>query len=205
MLIWISAALAGPVDSLSVDSLSVEARPLVEAAPVPNRAGFLALAGPALNAPDAPEALAWRLAHVDEDGATREAVARSLAISARTHGELIDELARAEQDERVAAHLLNGLRTRPESAAFVATFTTSDDVEVRLEAVRVLGHYVGSDAAGQALVAALDDADGEVRALAARNLGYIGYAAALPQLEVLASDTDPAVAKNAGRSVERLR
>ncbi|MCP4807495.1 MAG: HEAT repeat domain-containing protein [Proteobacteria bacterium] len=205
MLIFLSAALAGPVDQLDASALSVEAQPLLDLEPIPNRAGFLVLAGPALRAEDAPEALAWRLAHIDEDADSREAVARQLAIAARTHGELIDELVRAEQDEGVAAHLLNGLRTRPESAPLVVGFTTSDDAEIRLEAVRVLGHYEGSEVAGQALVAALSDEDELVRALAARNLGYIGYTPATTDLEGLASDSSDAVRKSATRSLERLR
>ena len=204
MLLFITAALAGPVDSLDAATLSVEARPLLEAEPIPNRAGFLVLTGPALRAEDATEALAWRLVHMDDEATTREAVARQLAVS-RDDGELIDELVRAEQDERVAAHLLNGLRTRPESAALVAGFTTSTDVEVRLEAVRVLGHYEGSPVAGEALVQALTDTDDEVRALAARNLGYIGYADATGDLQGLASDPSDAVRKNASRALERLR
>ena len=69
------------------------------------------------------------------------------------------------------------------------------------EAARILGYR--SDG-GPALVSALDDESAEVRAMAARGIGWIGYEPGFEALAPLLGDPSSEVVKHADRSLDRI-
>ena len=194
MLFLVTAALA-------FDPSSPAAQAVVELEPLKTRAGFYRLGGADLEHPDAPEALAWRLEHVDEPFEHKQAVARALGVCG--DGEvLLSALALTEEPE-LRGPMLGGLASIEGADALAVLVAELDapEVELRAEAARVLGYR---DDGGPALVGALDDEAPEVRAMAARGIGWSGYAPGFEPLVPLLDDSSPEVVKHADRSLDRL-
>ena len=194
MLFLLSTALA-------FDATSPAAEAVLDMEPRTTRAGFLKLQGPALEHPDAAEALAWRLAHVEEPLEVQAAVARALAATGEA--ELVIDALAGQDHPEVRGPLLDGLRRADdaESLAALRAELSSDHVDLRMEAARVLSYRAD---AGPALVFALYDPAPEVRGTAARGIGWIDYDAGFDALVPLLGDADPEVVKHADRSLDRL-
>lgn len=194
MLLLVTAALA-------FEPTSPTAQAVVELEPLPTRAGFLRLGGPTLDVPDAAEALAWRLEHLDESLEVQQAVARALADAGSP--EILMEAIAAEEDPAVRGPLLDGLRKVDGEAALALLVRELDspEAENRCEAARILGYR---EDGGPALVTLLDDESDDVRAIAARGIGWIGYEPGFEALVPLRSDASAEVARHAERSLDRI-
>ena len=73
-----------------------------------------------------------------------------------------------------------GVATDPE---MIRALAPHDDMEVRVEAVRVLGAIAPDARSADVCLAAMDDTEWPVRAIAASSLGRLGDERALPRLE----------------------
>jgi HEAT repeat protein len=86
----------------------------------------------------------------------------------------------------------------------VRALTRHEDPEVRVEAVRTLGSLVPDAESVDVCLAAMDDAAWPTRALAARSLGCLGDARAVPRLERAMGDPAYWVRHRAGEALARL-
>ena len=86
----------------------------------------------------------------------------------------------------------------------VRALTRHEDPEVRVEAVRTLGSLVPDAESIDICLAAMDDPAWPTRALAARSLGSLGDARAVPRLERAMGDPAYWVRHRAGEALARL-
>jgi HEAT repeat protein len=86
----------------------------------------------------------------------------------------------------------------------VRALTRHEDPEVRVEAVRTLGSLVPEAESVDICLAAMDDPAWPTRALAARSLGCLGDARAVPRLERAMGDPAYWVRHRAGEALARL-
>jgi len=94
-----------------------------------------------------------------------------------------------------------GLASHP---AFVRELARHDDPEVRVEAVRALGHIPPDVESVEVCLTALDDPAWPTRALAARSIGRLGDSRAIPRLERAMGDTAYWVRHHAGQALAHL-
>ncbi len=100
---------------------------------------------------------------------------------------------------RVTARL--GLASDP---ALIRRLARHDHAEVRVEAVRALGHMPPEAESVAVCLAALDDPAWPTRALAARSIGRLGDRRAIPRLERAMGDTAYWVRHHAGHALALL-
>ncbi len=130
----------------------------------------------------------------DADGAVRIRAAGAVAYTgsgASLADELAALLAETEAGAKVAALHAMGRSGSPKFAVPLREHLASDDVVVRRAAARAYGQW--STAQATALLPLLKDADAEVRAIAAAELGRAGYAWAGDSISRLLSDPEPRV------------
>ncbi len=118
----------------------------------------------------------------------------------------IDALLRASTSPAMTKGLLQvtaqlGLAADP---ALVRALAGHDDPEVRVEAVRALGHIPGDAESVDVCLAAMDDPAWPTRALAARSLGRLGDSRAIPRLERAMGDRAYWVRHHAGQALATL-
>jgi HEAT repeat protein len=94
-----------------------------------------------------------------------------------------------------------GLASDP---ALVRQLARHDAPEVRVEAVRALGHIPPDAESVEVCLAALDDPAWPTRALAARSIGRLGDSRAIPRLERAMGDTAYWVRHHAGQALAHL-
>lgn len=88
--------------------------------------------------------------------------------------------------------------------ALVRSLARHEDAEVRIEAVRTLGTLAADPESVDVCLAAMDDEAWPTRALAARSLGFLGDARAIPRLERAMGDPAYWVRHRAGEALARL-
>jgi HEAT repeat protein len=93
---------------------------------------------------------------------------------------------------------------RAADPALVRDLASHSDAEVRVEAVRALGHIPAEPASVAVCLSALDDPAWPTRALAARSLGRLGDNSAIPSLEKAMGDTAYWVRHHAGEALAAL-
>jgi HEAT repeat protein len=93
---------------------------------------------------------------------------------------------------------------RSADPALVRDLASHVDPEVRVEAVRALGHIPSEPASVAVCLSALDDPAWPTRALAARSLGRLGDGSAVPSLERAMGDTAYWVRHHAGEALAAL-
>jgi HEAT repeat protein len=118
----------------------------------------------------------------------------------------IDALLRASTSPAMTKGLLQvtaqlGLAEDP---ALVRALARHDDFEVRVEAVRALGHLPPDAESVDVCLAAMDDPAWPTRALAARSLGRLGDSRAIPRLEGAMGDRAYWVRHHAGQALAAL-
>jgi HEAT repeat protein len=89
-------------------------------------------------------------------------------------------------------------------AGLVRRLAGHDHAEVRVEAVRALGHLPPEAESVKVCLAALDDPAWPTRALAARSIGRLGDCGAIPRLERAMGDTAYWVRHHAGHALALL-
>lgn len=94
-----------------------------------------------------------------------------------------------------------GLASNP---TLIRDLARHDDPEVRVEAVRALGHLAPDVESVDVCLAALDDPAWPTRALAARSIGRLGGGQAIPRLERAMGDTAYWVRHHAGQALANL-
>ena len=94
-----------------------------------------------------------------------------------------------------------GLASNP---ALIRSLARHDHPEVRVEAVRALGHIPPEVESVDVCLAALDDPAWPTRALAARSIGRLGGGQAIPRLERAMGDTAYWVRHHAGQALANL-
>jgi HEAT repeat protein len=93
---------------------------------------------------------------------------------------------------------------RAADPALVRGFASHADAEVRVEAVRALGHIPAEAESVAVCLSALEDPAWPTRALAARSLGRLGDSTAIPRLEQAMGDTAYWVRHHAGQALIAL-
>ena len=88
--------------------------------------------------------------------------------------------------------------------ALIRALARHEDAEVRIEAVRTLGSLASDPESVDVCLAAMDDQAWPARALAARSLGSLGDARAIPRLERAMGDPAYWVRHRAGEALARL-
>ncbi len=88
--------------------------------------------------------------------------------------------------------------------ALIRALARHEDAEVRIEAVRTLGSLAPDPESVYVCLAAMDDQAWPTRALAARSLGSLGDARAIPRLERAMGDPAYWVRHRAGEALARL-
>ena len=118
----------------------------------------------------------------------------------------VDALLRASRSPAMTKGLLQmtaqlGQATDP---VLIRAFARHADPEVRVEAVRALGHIPADAESVAVCLTALDDPAWPTRALAARSLGRLGDSEAIPRLERAMGDTAYWVRHHAGQALAAL-
>ncbi len=203
---WILAlALSAELDAATVradDPVLYDS--LITLQPTMTRAGFPRFSHPDLAQEGAAEVFAVRLQEGGEAIEVRAALASTLAYSADP--DLLLQLIDQEEDPLVRMHLLAGLeKLEPDLALPVLTAGLRDSsVGIRVESARVLSLREDCALAAPELIAALSDPEPEVRAMAARALGWHHIEEGFDPLLPLLSDVDTKVRLQAVRSLGRI-
>jgi HEAT repeat protein len=118
----------------------------------------------------------------------------------------VDALLRASRSPAMTKGLLQMTAQLAQAAdpALVRALASHADPEVRVEAVRALGHIPADAESVAVCLTALEDPAWPTRALAARSLGRLGDSAAIPWLEQAMGDSAYWVRHHAGQALAAL-
>ncbi|MDP2314318.1 MAG: HEAT repeat domain-containing protein [Pseudomonadota bacterium] len=175
-------------------------------APATTRNGAVRFTDRRLRAPEAAPLLVERLLSGTGASAERAALVEALRLSGGDWSEAAAGLYATETDAAVRAQLVSALQDA-EAAVAEPTLTRAladADAGVRAATVRAIG--ARNDGAGyaSAVYASLDDKDPDVRAYAARAVGWLGLTDGWDGVVALLSDPSAEVRLKAVAALERL-
>jgi HEAT repeat protein len=170
--------------------------------PVRNRAGFFYFPTKNLVQPEAQALVLERLLRAEDDSAVRVALAYALDGSLLIPWEKI--AAESDAKVRVAMIHLTKIHKGPDSSGLLVNALQDSSTEVRAEAARLAGYVQFSPNLTTALKAHLSDAAPNVRALAARSLGWQANPEYFEAIRPLLNDPEAAVRNRALQALANI-
>ena len=184
----------------------VTAEAIHTAEPRLTRAGTLRLQDPSLDSPKAAPVLVDRLLH-EPDPLRRAALADAVSRQAAVDPVVLSGLIGAEPDAAVRAQLVWGWREHADAEAALVGLRVGlrdPDPGVRAQAAAAAGYRDNGADLADDLVKLLDDSAPEVRALAARSLGWLRVDSASQPLVKLLDESSSDVRLAALHALERI-
>ncbi len=171
-----------------------------------SRSGAPLFVHPDWQSADAGSAILVRLADASDTPAERVGLLDALTRTEGAWHEAVVALLPHEDAPEVRRMMVEVLRLAPlELAAEGVRFGLKDAApEVRTAALRVVGSHLEAPELGALAVSALQDPVAEVRAEAARSIGYAAYSEGFDALRSLLSDTDANVRFRTLRSLQKV-
>lgn len=181
-------------------------RTLVNTKPLATRPGFTRIRGAAVRTPAAASVFLVRYLEERDAPETRAALIEALPRTGGVYEDAIVELYDSESDEQVRAAMMAvlGRSDTAASAQSLAKGLTDRALSVRLEAAAAAGKHPQGGQLGAQLQGLLSDDSAQVRAIAARSLGFQHVATATEALAARLADDDADVRLESLRALARI-